>query len=271
MQKPHPDFFLPIEKVSLTEFMPKHAFSSKLSHLVITHTKEGPKVVNACSKNYTIITNEDIFKPLEQHLGDSFELEIKANQMGYSKFYMDFMLKDKALAVIKKDMIIPTIRVMNSYDGSLKFSFTLMFTRLVCTNGLTVPLRDARNAHIKMMHTPSAIGKWDKVVQIAEDFLAKSKEMLGGYKELASHTLNLDDALLRLEDVVKNTKAPSKAKERMAERMIKEHKEDGLPYSDWLVYNAVNYELNHGESRAPLHKKAKVDQQVLAYLLPGTK
>lgn len=261
------DFFLPVEKMPMADVLPGYGFNSGITHLIVTQTPEGPKVVNSCSKNYTIIRNEDIFKPLEEKMTEAFDIEIKGSQLNYSKFYMDFMIKDKAFPILAKDSIIPQIRVMNSYDGSLKYSFKLMFLRLVCTNGMTVPMSDAKGAHIKMMHTPSAIGKWEKVVDIAHDFLSKAKDMLGGYKELASNKLTLEEAILRIEEVLKHTKAPSKAKERMVDKLQQEHKM-GLPYSDWLVYNAVNYELNHGEGKSPLHKKDKVDQQVLNYLLP---
>lgn len=265
----HKAFFYPVRKVPMEELMQPGAiidYNSKLTHAVVMDTPEGPRMVNACSKGYTVITNEEIFKPLSEYLGKSFDLEQKGHINNYSKFYMDYILHDKELAVTPTDTIFPRLRVQNSYDGSLRYQFTLGFHRLVCSNGLTIPVSDIKEVHMKMRHTPAALGKWEKVVQIATDFLENANKMLGGYKELASNKLTMEEAITRMQDVLENTKAPSKKLESMTATLHADH-ERGLPITDWLVYNAINYELNHGSSRAAPHKKDKVDAQVLDYLL----
>lgn len=257
--------FLGVKKVPIKDYLPKFNTSSRYSHLIIVDAPDKPIVVNACSKNYQIIRNEDIFKPLKEHLDSNFAIEERIIHRGYSKFYVDYVIKDKSFAVIPKDSVLPKIRVMNSYDGSLKFSFNFGFHRLVCSNGLSVPIQGLSSKTIKIMHTPGAIGRWDKIVELAKEFLDESKNLIQGYKDMAAIKLTFDQALEKIEYIVKHTKAPSKQKEQMVARLEEERKM-GLPLSNWLVYNAVNYQLNHGEAKMMPHKVEKLDNQILKIL-----
>lgn len=258
------EFTYPVKKVAIKDILPDYKPNSKFSHFVVLEAPSGNHIVNSCSANYTLITNSEIFSPLEKHLADNFDIELKHQVHNYSKYYLDVILKDKLLPVLKKDMVYPKVRIMNSYDGSLKFSFSFGFYRLVCSNGLSLPLNVSSN--IKIMHTPSAIGKWDKAIEVVSAFLGESKDMLASYQELTDRKLTFDQATERIKQVLEKTKAPSKQLEAMQER-IKIESAQGLPISDWLVYNAVNYQLSHGTSKSPLHKIEKVDRQVLNYLL----
>lgn len=258
----YPVYKKPAEEV----FGEGFSFSNKLSHFVITDTDDGPRIVNACSKNYTILENKDILTPILTGLGEKFELELRAKSKQSSKFYVDLIIKDKALKVTKKDDIFPRVRFMNSYDGSLKYSFMFGFYRVVCSNGLTIPAKDIRATSVKIMHTPSAVDRWEKVIDTVSEFFEESSHLISSYQELAGNKLTLDEAIGRLNDVLKNTKAPKTRLDAMVNQLQKE-KNAGLPVSDWLVYNAVNHELNHGGLATAPHKLDKVDQEVLQFLL----
>lgn len=255
---------LPVKKIPMTELTDGLRFNNGLTHAIVIETDDGPVMVNACSKNYTLMTNAEVFGPIIKGMDSTHDIELKVRTRYHSKFYVDVVIKDKAL-LTKKDMVYPRVRFMNSYDGSLKYSFSFGFYRVVCSNGLAVPVEGMSSKTIKAMHTPSILDRWEKAEEKIRDFLKDSKELTDGYRTLQERKLTLDEAIQRIQEVVKNTKAPTSRMEGMVNRLRAEVN-SGLPPSDWLVYNAVNYELNHGGLNTAPHKLDKVDNQVLKYI-----
>lgn len=256
--------FFPIHKIEVPDKGFK--FAPALTHWIVATTPSGPLVVNSCSKNYGLISNEELMMPIVERFENSHEVEAKVTQWGYSKFYTDFIIKDVNVP-LKKDMLFPRIRMNNSYDGSVKYQFSFGFYRLVCENGLSVPLKGFQSKDIKLRHTPgntnSAI---DTTMKTIEVFLENAPKVAASYTELMDRKLQWDQALQLIADVIEETKFPKKSEEKVIERLTLEHKEMKLPINDFLVYNALNHTLYNLDTQMKTHKRDKVDQQVLNFL-----
>lgn len=260
-----PDFLVPVSKVPLSQILPGYQTTSPLSHAIVTGTGKERTIVNVCSKGYELLPNEKIFEPVLEAVSKNFDVELKANSRNSSKFYLDMVIKDKSYKVLTKDIVVPRVRVMNSYDGSLKFSYQFGFFRMVCSNGLMAPIKE-KSTLFKSMHTPRIITQVDRLLESTVEFTEHAQEFVEAFKSMADKKLSMEEATQLIDSIVKNTKAPSKRKENMMERLAIESKM-GLPISNWLVYNAINYELNHSKSNMAPHKKDKVDAEVLRILM----
>lgn len=240
-------------------------FDPNLSYLILVETPQGPKVVNFCSKNYALVKNQDLIIPVLEKLQENHNVEVKASHSDFSKFYVDFIIKDQ-VHKLQKDDIFPRMRLYNSYDGSMRYSFGFGFYRLVCENGMSVPV--SRTNRIKLMHTP-AIANGAAVVQtmsILDKFLSEAKNLLGGYKPLFDKKLNWGEAIARIEEAIEETNYPKSLVEPATIR-LKQEVDMKLPLNDYLVYNALNYALYNNDSKQKLHKRDKDDLEVLTYLL----
>lgn len=267
--------FFPIHKVNIAEYT-KHVtgkslpfkFNKNLDHWIIAETVEGDElVVNACSKNYGLLSNEDLMDPLIKALEkENYNVEAHVFKTDYTKFYTDFVIKDKSIP-IKKDMIFPRIRMNNSYDGSVKYQFSFGFYRLVCENGMTAPVKGLQSRSIKLRHTPlNTAGAIDKTMAAIKIFLDQAPEIAKGYDELTKRSLSWEKAMELIEEVIDNTKFPKKQHEAALARLKYEHEQLKLPINDYLVYNALNYALYKNPTQMKIHKRDKVDAQVLKFI-----
>lgn len=261
---------LPVEKVKSEDLFPGYSFTPQQAYTVVV--KEGKKktIVNHCSKQYHLVPNSEIIKPLASIFADK-DIEIVGNKRFESRFSFDVLFKDQAFEMDKNDNIIPRLRINNSYDGRVKYSFLLGFYRMICSNGLVIPAEgfEEHNVELKMRHTPS-LGEYVEEALIKEmisDFLVGIKDFSKPYKELKKKKIkSLEETV---EAVIENTRFPSRRGEDVVERVLQEKKRTRKTELDsWLVYNGFNYQLNHSEDiKMDEHKKERVDQQVLTYLI----
>jgi len=263
------EIYLPVEKVPVEDItIPGLEHPSGLSHAIVVTKPDGVRrVVQYCSEIYYLVENSSIIPVFEKEISRFYQVEKKIRIDRWSRFFIDFILKDKLVSIQDKDPVFPRIRLINSYDGSIKYHFQMGFWRLICSNGLMVPAGTIKE--FKSMHTPK-IGKetsFEEVLAMTSEFLAESNEAAEIYYELQDQPA--DDWMMRIEEVVEETAFPVSLQENVTERMG--HELDLIPGAqptDWLVYNAFNYQLNHNEDlKAKQSKKDGMDQEVLAYLL----
>lgn len=262
------EIFFPVKKIPAKDLLSEEyadvTFSKKRDHVIMADTPEGPRVVNTCSKQYHLITNEELMTPLVKRMEKDHDVSVKVVKDDYSRFFTDFIIKDEKLSVMKGDPIFPRIRMNNSYDGSVKYSFSFGFYRQICTNGLTAPVKGMQSANFKLRHTagggPTAL---DRTMKAIEVFLTQSKEIIRGYDDLVKAKVSWDKAMEMIETVVEETKY-SKKNVDIATARLKEELEQGYTLNRFLLYNAINYSLyNSTASKMKVHKKDRVDGQVL--------
>ncbi len=265
--------FFPVEKVEISEMIPGLETTSGLSHAIIVEPHKGKKVlVNTCSKQYSLVPNAEIIKPLADMLSGEYEIRVsEASVHDYAKTFVDLVFIKTGQQILDKDDIFAKIRLANSYDGSIKFYYNFGFYRLVCTNGLAVPIGDNQKK-FKSLHVVGedmSLGNLsDRFMRDTQDFLQKAGMLTEGFHELAQAKYrSLENAKKRIEEVLEYTDYPKKTAP-LAEARLETERAMGFELSDYLIYNAMNWALdNNEESKLQTHKIELLDNQVLNFLI----
>ena len=263
----------PVEKVLSTDLLPGYEFTKAQEYAIVVDKGNGnKKIVNHCSDIYEIAPNRGILEPIIKAF-EGTDIEIKGTQRFDSRFSFDIIFKDTSLAIQKDDLIMPKLRMNNSYDGRVKWAFNLGFFRMICTNGMVVPVEgfEDSNISLKMRHTPK-LGDYvdpEELVEMVENFKLGVKDFCEPYRVLQNQFV--PDIEHRVQEVIEATKFPSRRAEDAVDRVLEEMAQLQVPagkVSDWLIYNGLNFQLNHSEEISmDIHKREKLDQEVLTFLL----
>jgi hypothetical protein len=268
--------FFPVKKVKASA---KISHSSWLSHEIVVTTPNGDMRVNVCSEDYNLVPNKKLFTPIVEKLSEDWEIEARVSVRDWAKFYVDFIFKDKPCkGATKKDLLFPRLRMVNSYDGSVKYSFYFAIWRLICSNGARAVIPESVRQG-KFMHTPqlgdNEADNNETALAMLErlgHFIGNFKEIVQGYQPLIQSTRTETEALTLMQEVQLQTSYPKKLVEVAYQRLQLESHQLKQPINDYLVYNALNYALfQGGQSEIPEHKKDKKDSEVLDYLLAEIK
>jgi hypothetical protein len=122
------------------------------------------------------------------------------------------------------------------------------------------------NVSLRKSHT-SVILDGDDIsesITLLENNQEGFEEMVQVYHDLKD--FKLGNPKIRLEEVAENTSFPMSLLEGAEERMIAELKM-GYEPTDWVVYNALNYMINHGNDSLIGRKFEKLDKEILNYML----
>ena len=259
--------YAPVEKIRMGDLLPEYDHLSGLLYATIVTLPTGEKrIVNYCSEDYHLVKNHDVIPPLVDEVSRFYNIDTMVKIYGYTRFYVDLIIKNKALEMTKTDKVYARIRVANSYDGSKKYNFSMSFWRQICKNGL---MGFVNWDSVTKMHTPG-IGEYtdfSKVMEMSSLFLAEMDGHFERYRELQYQSVA--NPLLRIEEVTEETEFPNSLMEDVVARLQQELTINQVSEAnDWLVYNAFNYQLNHNEDyKAKEERKAKIDNQVFQYLM----
>lgn len=238
----------------------------KKAQAIILGGPKGSTIVHFAAPGYKVLSNDTIIQLVEPKLKEAFgKLKVEYRKDGLTKSYMDYIVTDVKETIGKGDTVNPRIRVQNSYDGSLKFGFVAGAWRQVCTNGMVVGNIDKK---LRFMHTASLDERiMDDVVEAMSSFIDNYAEATEQYKELNKQKIAQKDLAGRVDEVMEEIKFPKKQRDAVIEKAMAECKELGVPLTDWIVFNAFNFQLNHNtEIGMAEHKKTKLDGLILNFL-----
>lgn len=264
--------FFPVRKEENIEGDMK--WDSGITHRIVAETPDGPRTIHYCSEDYELITNESIMIPFYEAISKNHEVDVQILSNSFSQFHVNFITQDekvkKALKEIRKDDVFPAFRVNNSYNGRARYGFEVGLFRVVCTNGLKIPIDESFKAKT-MMHTTGTLGN-EKALNATMHWTEKCLEKMPKVDELflplKESVMEFSKGMERLEEIKKclNGTYPSKKIESAAARLSTESNM-GYPVSDYLVYNALNHALYNTPDMMEVHKKDKVDREVLEFLI----
>lgn len=155
------------------------------------------------------------------------------------------------------------LRIYNSYDGSQRFMFSVGIYRLVCLNGLSV-LDESfvmSKSHTAQMY--DGVDLSESILRI-EAVMAQFQDMTTIYHDLSDYKVHSIET--RMREVIEETSYPIGLLEGAMERAELEI-EMGYPKSDWVVYNGLNYMLNHANDSYIGRKFEKMDREILKFLI----
>lgn len=262
------EFFSPVRKIETQEILgDNYSVLPNNSHAIVVNTNSGDKIVNFCSKVYGLVENEKIFPEIESRLSENYTFKKTYRHRDYSKFYADYLLegRDTIIGHAKfDDKIQPLIRIMHSYNGTMKYSAVMGFRREICSNGLWGHVFETQ---IDLRHSEGNLSKiFEGTIKGVDAFIEKSQEFKLIYEVLAERNIvNLEQ---RVDEVLNAVKLfPKRQKEEVIHRVKIEQSNNGLPLTDWLIYNAFNFQLNHNDV-IKQHEDVKMltDQQVFNFM-----
>lgn len=258
-----------VEKVNFQETFGM-ATNSDYSHAIIGKIEGENKVLNVCSDRYELVKNAEIFPQIRQILNDAgLQFSEKYSMVNHARFYADYVIESESTHIgAKNDIVKPLIRVRHSYNGLTKYAITFGYFRLVCDNGLVVPIegKEATNLHIVGKHTISIRTSLDMLIQrlenftINQNFYKQNFDILGGQW--------VENPLQRISEVLEFAKIPEKKAEQVLSTVLDESAKlyDGK-VNDWLIYNGVNQLIHKGDNKKVLEQKELYDYKAIEYLL----
>jgi len=280
------DLLFPVENVSTESIcMPAN---SEYSRAIIGSINNENRILNVCSDRYELVPNAEIFPAVRQVLINSgIEFEEKYNMIDNARFYADYTLKTQAVSVgTNGDKMFPKISVQHSYNGMSKYQIIFGWFRLICSNGLVIPVEEkaAQNLHITGKHTKSIVKSFEILTNHLEQFIHSdiASKLTEKYDQLADKWVESWED--RVTEVMltagwspyKAGKQKKDAPKELSENteaifnVIRHESEilTGSKVNDWLVYNGINNVLHNDDfnSAAP-EIRMKTDQKVLTALL----
>lgn len=264
-----PGLTFPVEKVEVMDLVQGSTVASTkngITHAIVNMEKD--EILSFVSEDYALIKNTDIIDAFEKFFGER-DIKVEMQTWAYNdvKFKISFSLLDYIEPIQPNDLVFPQFYILNSYNRTQRYLFGMSVLRQVCGNGLTAWVQEDV---INMLHTPGADDgiATKESLELIQDFLPAFEETLEPYYELVERTfLDIGDMDIRIDEVAEEVKFPVKLIEDAKFQAIAEVTKNGWEPSDWLVYNALNYQLNHNAENLLGRKSDKLDRKVLDYLM----
>jgi hypothetical protein len=269
MSKSKEEFFAAVRKVKSTEIFPNVGFSKHNDHCVLVTRPDGvEQAVNFVSGRYGLLENTEFFPALEQKLTENgFRFTPAYDHVDYCKYYATYQIEGRDLMIGQTkyaDKIMPMMKIMRSYSSQIGFRIVFGFYRQICSNGLW-GYKWVQQANLK--HT---VGNLDKMYQTIttsiQKFLDEAKDLTEVYQVIGDREVtHWTD---RVQEVIAATSFPLKSAEEVINRINFEHNSNGLPITDWLIYNGFNYQLSHSEGMgASPEARVELDREVFSHIL----
>jgi len=274
------DIMFPVENVKQTEFACNSDYTNDIFGYLGADVEQGIMGVktrlNTCSDRYKLVTNAEVFLPVRELLqGKGIDFTETYMQKDNARFYGQFSIDANPFHVNgnPKDEIYPMLRVQHSYNGLTKYLISFGYYRLVCTNGLTIPVKEMNefNMGIGGKHTISIETAMKKLSVHLNMFIDQSSNFLHNFDVLAQkEVLNWED---RLKEVMTATKIsmgnnPETTKDYFAEIINREMDYYGGVTNDFLIYNALNQYVNDNKLNTIVpEKRQEIDRNVLIHML----
>ena len=119
--------------------------------------------LNYCSPKYTLVPNSKIFPSIRQILLDKgINFSETYSHIDNARFYGSYILHDdKFIHRVNgsNDMIKPIINIQHSYNGKTNYKIQFGYFRLVCSNGLVIPVEEMKEYNLSIVgkHTESIL------------------------------------------------------------------------------------------------------------------
>lgn len=264
-----PGLTFPVEKVKVMDLVQGSTVASTkngITHAIVNMEKD--EILSFVSEDYALIKNTDIIDAFEKFFGER-DIKVEMQTWAYNdvKFKISFSLLDYIEPIQLNDLVFPQFYILNSYNRTQRYLFGMSVLREVCGNGLTAWVQEDV---VNMLHTPGADDgiATKESLELIQDFLPAFEETLDPYYELAERVIPTRDALFaRIDEVAGEVKFPVKLIEDAKFQAMSEVQDYEFTPSDWLVYNALNYQLNHNAENLLGRKANKLDHKVLDYLM----
>lgn len=243
---PMKDLLFPVEKALISDKFPKLETISSTEYGIFATVNGKEILLNTCSKTYELVPNATIFPVIEKMLNDArIKFEVSYGMYDFSRFYADFTIKTGGVSVgNREDQIFPVLRVEHSYNGLWKYKLTFGYFRMICTNGLVVPVegKEEQNFTITGKHTAKIVASLATLMEKVKYFTKNNKRFSEKFIEVAERWVEKWED--RVEAVIEATGVGKRGFDQIKAQIEKEAKElNKGKVNDWLIYNGINYHI----------------------------
>ena len=254
---------------------------------VVTGIIDGEEFdLNYCSPRYELVPNEMIFPKVEEILKqNNIKYSVQYSHTQNARFYGNFIIEEADFGYKMKgtnDVIKFIWNFQHSYNGLTKYKGIAGFYRLVCTNGLVVPVEEMKqyNLCVQGKHTSSILHSLDDfsaiLVDVTQNLATVKTAITDKYEKLGGVWVPKPED--RIKEVLQATgiamieNAKFNTLSDIHSRIMSEANSTGLGYggrvNNWLIYNGINQYINDDNLNiASPEKRRDKDSAVLEYML----
>lgn len=262
-----------VEMVDVCELLPNFTTNNEYSRAIVGTIEGQKKLLNVCSPRYELIPCADIFLPIKGILEtQGISYTEKYSSENDVLFLAEYTLNDLKTNVGGGDEIQYKINVTHSYNGLRKYAINSGFFRLICSNGLVIPVegKEAENFCISGKHTVKINDSFEQLNKlIASLSCGNSIENFSNrFAKLAKHELEGSE-LERVFDIAFKSSDTVKSSHKDYAKSVLQVEANKLNVKPnlWLVYNAVNQVINSDALNAKTYeKRSMLDNATLSEL-----
>lgn len=256
---------------------------------VVGQLNGGDFLLNQCSDVYKLIENKEIFPKIEEVLDAAgIEYNVTYRHINHVRFYADYEITDSRFHYMMKDtmdVIRPMLRTQHSYNGLTKYAIVFGYFRLVCSNGLTIPVEEMKQFNLSIVgkHTEVIVKSFDQLQEVLHRFVNEAQTITNAivskYEVLRSRIYSTEKEVeTRIEEIFKHMKMSlvDNSKFNTMNVLMMTIREEAnntqMGYNgqlnDWLIYNAINQYLND-DSRNIATPEIRMDKdsKIFEYML----
>lgn len=208
-----------------------------------TRREDTGEVLGVATKRYGIVQNADLLSSAEslfeqERMGDWNRKTVVTH--GGSRMYALYDFTEHKVTVGKGDILNLRLKVNNSFDGSQNASFTVGLFRLVCSNGLAIPVNTVSLAR---KHTGGVdAGFLARGITRALDSFKSAVPFLNRMGEVA---VSRSQGITAIENLVKRGELSARMSNRIIAKWDDPSYEQDAPRTAWSLYNAATEYLTH--------------------------
>lgn len=279
-------FFSEDEIEMMGESLSEEEIAIMIDENPATKTQHSEIDLNYCSPRYELVPNDMIFPKVEEIFRQhKIKFDVQYSHTDHARFYGNYTIEDDRFGYKMKgtnDVIKFIWNFQHSYNGLTKYKGVAGFYRLVCSNGLVVPIQEMKeyNLVLEGKHTASILHSLKEFSQIlvnvtnnlgeVKTAITDQYEKLGGVWVKKPEDRIKEVLTASKIAIVENSKFNTL--NDITKKVMDEANKTGLGYNgrvnDWLIYNGINQYI-HDDSRniASPEKRRETDSKILEYML----
>lgn len=225
--------------------------------------------VNTVSEKYNLVPNTEVFGKIRQTILDSnIEVVEKYTMFDYSKFEMELIFPKHYFYMPNGDLVFLKCSALNSYSSVSNHAVNFGLYRPVCTNGLSLPVKDYA-IDFSGKHTQKLATDLQGLNLALIQFLNSPEDLRKPFDVLSQRTVG--NISQRIENVIKAVDIAAIENSKfntvnfISERIKTEMDMLNIGQAnDWLIYNGINrYLYDDSLNNFTAEKRQKIDRALM--------
>lgn len=212
---------------------------SALEHFELVRRLDTGATLSVVSKQYSLITHQEALFPILEKVGQEWTVTRARVDRGGAQAYVELINKTCAEEVLKQDAVYPRVMLTNSYDRSTSVKIMYGAYRLVCLNGLTMPVAGSGSFSFRSAHMGDVADRLTSISNNLDAFKTSFKNLVGIYSTLTDRAVDPETAAEVVSDIVGKRNSG-----RVLWNWTHGRGQSGS-FTAWALYNGLTEYLTH--------------------------